>query len=153
VYTGPWLTDAKKYFSKTSCSAYHIGSKYLNGTAIRQEYLETTLDWIWRTETIEKTDGIKPLESIEEYMLKHQRDPDALPVWTYFQSVITWVQGKFTCRKEMKGINWGVLYNTHKDKTLDPAALDKEISRLMQDDDITNKKVFTSLCWTVMNGV
>jgi hypothetical protein len=140
VYTGAWLIDAKKYFSKTNCPAYQLGSKYLNGTAIRQEYLETALDWIWRTETIETTGGIKPLESIEEYMLKHQRDPDALPLWTYFQSVITWVQGKFIYRKEMKGIEWGILYNQFKDKSLDPAELEKQISRLMQDDDVTNKK-------------
>jgi ABC-type cobalamin/Fe3+-siderophores transport system ATPase subunit len=73
-------------------------------------------------------------------MLKHQRDPDALPLRTYFQSVITWVQGKFTYRKGMKGIDWGFLYNDHKDKTLDPAELEKEISRLMQYDDVTNKK-------------
>ncbi|MDR0410414.1 MAG: DUF262 domain-containing protein [Treponema sp.] len=140
VYTGPWLTDAKRYFSKTNCPAYQIGNKYLNGTAIRQDYLETAVGWIWRTETIETTGGSKPLDSIEDYMSKHQRDPDALPLWSYFQSVITWVQGKFNYRREMKGIDWGILYNNHKDKTLDPAALEKEISRLMRDDDVTNKK-------------
>jgi hypothetical protein len=128
VYTGPWLSDAKRYFSKTSCPAYRIGNKYLTGTAIRQEYLETALDWI--------SNG-----NINDYMSKHQQVPDALELWSYFQSVITWVQGKFpNYRKEMKGIDWGFLYNTYKDKTLDPAVLEKEISRLMQDDDVTNKK-------------
>jgi hypothetical protein len=141
VYTGSWLTNAKAYFSKTSCAAYLIGGQYLNGAAIRQEYLETALDWIWRTETIQTTDGIKPLESIEDYMAKHQHDPDALPLWSYFQSLITWVGGKFSnYRKEMKGIDWGFLYNTFKDKPLDAAALEKEIARLMKDDDVSNKK-------------
>jgi hypothetical protein len=128
VYTGPWLSDAKRYLSKKSCPAYQIGSKYLNGTAIRQEYLETAIDWI--------SNG-----NINDYMSKHQHDPDALPLWTYFQSVITWVQGKFSkYRNEMKGINWGNLYNNFKDKALDPAELEKEIARLMKDDDVTNKK-------------
>ena len=128
VYTGTWLSDAKRYFSKTLCPAYQIGSKYLTGAAIRQDYLETALDWISNS-------------NIKDYMSEHQHDPDALPLWTYFQSVITWVQGKFTkYRPEMKGIDWGNLYNNHKDKTLDAAALEKEISRLMQDDDVTNKK-------------
>ena len=127
VYTGSWLSDAKKYFSKTNCIAYKIGNKYLNGTPIRQDYLETVLDWI--------SDG-----NIEKYMSERQHDPDSIPLKNYFQSVITWVQGKFTYRKEMKGIEWGILYNQFKDKTLDPAAVEKEISRLMQDDDVTNKK-------------
>ncbi|MDR3347734.1 MAG: HNH endonuclease, partial [Helicobacteraceae bacterium] len=52
-----------------------------------------------------------------------------------------WVGGKFPeYRKEMKGIDWGELYNNFKDKTLDPVALEKEVSRLMEDEDITNKK-------------
>jgi hypothetical protein len=128
VYTGPWLSDAKRYFSKSSCPAYQISNKYLNGMAIRQEYLETAIDWI--------SSG-----NINDYMSKHQRDPDALPLWTYFQSVITWVQGKFpTYRKEMKGIGWGNLHNNFKDKILDPAELEKQIVRLMRDDDVTNKK-------------
>ena len=141
MYTGPWLSNAKKYFSKTGCPAYAIANKYLTGNTIRQEYLETALDWIWRTETTKEMDEIKPLKSIEDYMGKHQHDPDAIPLWTYFQSVITWVQGKFSkYRNEMKGIDWGILYNSHKDKTLDPAELEKEISRLMEDEDVTNKK-------------
>ena len=128
VYTGPWLSDAKRYFSKTGCAASQIGIQYINGKAIRQEYLETALDWI--------SNG-----NIEKYMSEHQHDPDALPLLSYFQSVITWVRGKFpNYRKEMKGIDWGYLYNTFKDKSLDPAALEKEAARLMQDDDVTNKK-------------
>jgi hypothetical protein len=128
VYTGSWLSDAKRYFSKTNCTAYKIANKYLNGAPIRQEYLETVLDWI--------SNG-----AIKGYMAEHQHDTDAIPLRTYFQSIITWVEGKFTTyRKEMKGINWGVLYNTFKDKPLDAATLEKEISRLMKNDDVTNKK-------------
>jgi hypothetical protein len=128
VYTGTWLSDAKKYFSKTNCTAYKIANKYLNGTPIRQNYLETAINWI--------SDG-----NIKGYMSEHQHDYDAIPLRNYFQSVITWTLGKFPVyRKEMKGVDWGVLYNVHQDKTIDPAALEKEISRLMKDDDVTNKK-------------
>jgi len=128
VYTGPWLSDAKRYFSKTGCAAYQIGNKYLTGTAIRQEYLETAIDWI--------NSG-----AINAYMSKHQHDPDALELWSYFQGVITWVQGKFPkYRKEMKGVDWGELYNRFKDKKVDPVALETEVSRLMMDDDVTNKR-------------
>ena len=46
IYTGEWLIDAKRHFSKTSCPAYQIGEKYMNGSTIRQDYLETVLKWI-----------------------------------------------------------------------------------------------------------
>ena len=35
MYTGEWLTSAKKYFSKSGCPAYSIASDYLNGSTIR----------------------------------------------------------------------------------------------------------------------
>jgi hypothetical protein len=128
VYTGTWLSDAKRYFSKTGCAAYAIANKYLTGNTIRQDYLETALYWI--------SSG-----NIRKYMSEHQHAPDALPLWTYFQSVVTWVGGKFpNYRKEMKGVDWGYLYNNFKDKTLEASELEKEIARLMQDDDVTNKK-------------
>ena len=128
VYTGTWLSDAKKQFSKTSCPAYLIGNRYLNGTPIRQDYLETALDWISSGE-------------IKKYMSEHQHDRTANELWTYFQSVITWVDSTFPVyRKEMKGIDWGNLYNNFKDKNLDPVALEKEIARLMQDEEVGNKK-------------
>ena len=128
VYTGRWLSDAKLYFSKPGCVAAQIGIRYISGKAIRQEFLETALDWISKG-------------NINGYMSEHQHDPDALPLWTHFQSVITWVEGKFPhYRKEMNGIDWGFLYDKFKDEALDPAVLETEIAQLMQDDDVTNKK-------------
>jgi uncharacterized protein with ParB-like and HNH nuclease domain len=34
IYTGPWLTDAKQFFSKNGCPAYSLGSDYLSGSPI-----------------------------------------------------------------------------------------------------------------------
>ena len=31
VYAGPWLSDAKRYFSRNGCAAYGIGNAYVNG--------------------------------------------------------------------------------------------------------------------------
>ena len=128
VYHGSWLADAKRYFSKTGCPAYGLAGEYLAGSAIRQEYLETALEWL--------SNG-----NIEVYMAKHQHDPNASELWLYFKKVIDWVQVTFPAyRKEMKGIAWGELYNAFKDTPLDAQTLEKEISALMQDDDVTNKK-------------
>jgi len=128
VYAGSWVSDAKRYFSKNNCPAYNMGSDYLSGAPIRQEYLETTIEWISNS-------------SIENYMAEHQNNPNANELWLYFQSVINWVKAVFPkYRNEMKGIEWGFLYNEFKDKNPDSKKLEKEIAKLMQDQDVTNKK-------------
>lgn len=127
VYSGSWVTDAKRYFSKNGCPAYGIGSNYLNGSAIRQDYLETAIDWI--------SEG-----NIEVYMSNHQHDQNALALWLYFQSVITWVQNTFVkYRKFMKGVDWGTLYNKYKDVVYDTNAIEEETARLIADDDVSKK--------------
>ena len=126
VYSGSWVTDAKRYFSKNSRPK--IGDDYLSGSANRQEYLETAIDWI--------SSG-----QIKEYMSEHQHDPTAIDLWNYFQSVINWVKAVFPkYRREMKGIEWGILYNDFKDQKFDPKILEQEVSKLMEDDDVGNKK-------------
>lgn len=130
IYTGTWLTDAKKYFSKTSCPAYAIASKYLKGTAIRQDYLETALSWIAARDNID----------LELYMAQHQHDANAFELWQYFNTVINWVKAIFpNYRKEMCGVPWGILYNEHGNKPFDAAALEADIKRLMQDEDVSKK--------------
>lgn len=128
VYSGSWVSDAKRYFSKNGCVAYGLGGDYLNGSAIRQDYLETTIKWI---------SGDK----IEDYMAQKQHEPNANELWLYFQNVINWVKVVFTkYRREMKGIDWGFLYNEFKDKNFDSKKLEEEISVLMMDEDVTKKK-------------
>lgn len=128
VYTGSWIADAKRYFSKTGCVAFNIGSDYLNGSAIRQEYLETAIEWI--------SEG-----KIESYMATHQHDPNATALWLYFQSVITWVNATFTVKRKkfMKGIEWGFLYNKYKDVIYDTKAIEAETAKLIADDDVEKK--------------
>ncbi len=78
--------------------------------------------------------------NIEEYMAKNQHQPNADELWLYFKSVIQWVKATFTNdRREMKGIDWGNLYNHCKEQTLNTDALEKRIQTLMQDEDVTKK--------------
>ncbi len=129
-YTGTWLHDAKRHFSKTGCPAYQIGEKYLNGSTIRQDYLETALKWI------SNRDGIE----IEDYMGIHQQDSDANELWVYYQAVLDWVKRLFpNYRREMKGIDWGLLYNEYKDQSYNSDKLEEKIKELMMDDDVTKK--------------
>lgn len=128
VYSGSWVSDAKRYFSKNGCPAYSLGGDYLNGSPIRQDFFETTIKWISNDE-------------IENYMATHQHEPNANELWLYFQNVINWVKVVFPkYRKEMKGIAWGSLYNEFHKQSFDHKKLEQQISDLMQDEDVTNKK-------------
>ncbi len=127
IYTGTWLTDAKRYFSRTSCPAYGLGSDYMTGSPIRQDYLETTIDWI--------SGG-----NIETYMSEHQHEPNANALWLYYQNVMSWTKVVFpNYRREMKGVAFWPLYNEFKDAPIDSKKLEIEITRLMQDEDVTKK--------------
>lgn len=130
VYTGPWLSDAKLKFSKSNCAAYLLsndGGSLLNGSPIRQDYLETALEWINNGE-------------VADYMSRHQHDENANELWHYFQDVIRWVRATFTTyRREMKGLAWGTLYNEFGKEKLSPKALEGEIQSLMADEDVTKK--------------
>lgn len=134
VYVGPFIADAKRYFSKNGCPAYGLAGDYLRGVPIRQEYLETAIQWHAEAE------GVEAAEPIDEYMARHQKDPTAVALWNHFRSVIDWAKATFpTYYKEMKGVEWGTLYNAFGKKKLDPAKLDKEVARLMEDEDIERK--------------
>lgn len=133
IYTGPWLTDAKRWFSKTGAPAVGDGrDKLVSGSPIRQEVLETALDWI---------SGGK----IEGYMGGHQKDKDAQELWQYWQAVFDWVKRVFPNQdsgraKLMKGLPWGELYNKHKEAKLNAATLEQRIVKLIDDDEVDNKK-------------
>ena len=131
LYTGEWLTSAKKYFSKSGCPASGAYSDYLRGSAIRQEYLETALRWICDKENIDE---------IRQYMSIHQHDTNANKLWLYFQKVMEWVKATFpNYRKEMKGLEWGLLYNEFGENDFDVVGLEDKINKMMADDDITRK--------------
>jgi hypothetical protein len=133
VYAGSWLSDAKRYFSKTGCAAYQIGQDYMDGAPIRQDYLETVIDWI--------SDAHGRADIIEKYIGKHQHDGDAKPLWNYFQKVMAWVEATFTQkRKFMKGVAWGALFNEYKDNKFNAGKIEAETAKLIADDDVTNKK-------------
>ena len=129
VYHGSWVSDAKRHFSKKNCPANGLGKDYLGGKVIRQDFLETTIKWISK-------DG-----DIEKYMSKFQNEPNATEIWLYFQSVINWVKAVFlNYRREMKGIDWGFLYNEFKDKKLDS----KKLEGIPINDEIQNQAVMYS---------
>ncbi len=131
VYAGPFVTDARRHFSKNGCPAYKMGADLLSGNAIEQAYLATILKWAARHDSV---------ESVDKYMALHQFDPNANKLWAYFVSIITWVRSTFTkYRREMKGLDWGAIYDEFGENVYDTTALEKQIHDLMEDDEIMRK--------------
>ena len=128
VYSGVWVTDAKRYFSKNGCAASNIGGDYMSGKRIRQEYLETAIRWISK-------------DKITDYMAKHQHDKNAKPLWDYFTNVIDWVETTFPHKRTrlMKKVDWGPLYDKYKDTQLNPKKIEKEIIKLLLDADVSKQ--------------
>jgi len=131
TYAGPWLSDAKRRFSRAGGAAASLAGDYLSGSPIRQDYLETAIRWMSQSEGT----------SIEDCMARNQHLHSANQLWAYFTSVIYWLKSVFpvTRSKLMKPVNWGALYDSYKHKNLDPARLEKDIARLIMDDDVTRK--------------
>ena len=129
-YTGKWLSHAKRLFSKSGCNAVKIADKYIKGSAIRQEVLELALSWI---------SGGK--DKIASYMAEHCNDDNANVLWFHFNKVIEWVKCTFPIyRKEMKGVDWGRLYAEYGNENYEVEELEREINRLMADEEVTSNK-------------
>lgn len=129
VYNGPWVTSAKSYFSRVNGLAYHNDGLVYNGhtysdylditgdsekekSVVRQALLELVLKWAVDAYNSKFNRKL----TIDEYMDMHRNDPDAVELWRYYEDVMEWVKKTFpTYRKDMMGIDWGILYNKYHD--------------------------------------
>ena len=138
IFAGPFLSDAKRHFSKSNCGAYKLGKDLINGTLNRQDFLKQALKWMAEHE---KREGKE--QSIAGYMSEHQHDPNADSLWEYFKDVLNWAIYTFNLKKFksiMKGIDWALLYDHYHRETFDKDQLAQEISILMRDDEIVKKQ-------------
>jgi len=131
IYTGPWLTDAKRYFSRENQAAHLLARDYITVKDVdRQALLEKAITWV----------AGKGDDNIKMYMDVHRLDPNASALWTYFKNVIDWAKLTFPkVRSQLKPVHWNELYEQFKDSTLDAAALEVEVKSLMQDAEVEKK--------------
>jgi hypothetical protein len=128
IYSGPFVTLAKAEFSNSQNANIQKWSTYVRGSANRQEFLERALDWVSK-------------DDIGGYMSAHRNDKDIKELKTYFNSVIDWVSTVFAdVLPEMKGLEWGRLYEEHHGKSYDPAEMSKQVKKLAADDAVTSRK-------------
>lgn len=129
-YTGPWLSSAKRYFMKGNSAAYGLANKYtdIEANQSRGKGLETAIKWISK-------------DNIKQYMADHQNDKNADALWLHFKKVIEWVQNTFAdYYREMKGLNWGQLYDTYHEQTYDLKTVSEQVQKLHGDLYVKNSK-------------
>ncbi|MDD4995589.1 MAG: DUF262 domain-containing protein [Patescibacteria group bacterium] len=128
VYSGPFVTLGKEEFSNSQNANIQKWSAYVSGSANRQEFLECALDWVSKG-------------NIGDYMSRHRFEKNINELKKYFNSVIDWVSSVFTnVESEMRGLEWGRLYEEHHKKSYNPAKVSAEVQKLYADPYVKNRK-------------
>ena len=130
VYSGPFVTLGKEEFSNTQNSNAQKWSAYVSGAVNRQDFWERALEW---------TSGGR--DDIGEYMSRHRFDTSINEVKTYFNTVIDWASSVFAeVESEMRGLEWGRLYEAFHEKAYSPAEVGKQVQALYGDAYVKNRK-------------
>lgn len=125
VYSGPFVTKAKEEFSNSQNANIQKWSAYIKGKVNRQDYLRTALEWV-----VHSNDN----NAVDAYMSKHRSDTHITELKTYFTSVIDWVSNTFIdVESEMRGLEWGRLFETYHNTPYDPIEISKKVHELYAD--------------------
>ena len=128
VYSGPFVTLGKEEFSNSQNANIQKWSAYVKGSAGRQEFLECALDWVSKGD-------------IGEYMSRHRFLENITELKSYFNSVIDWASTTFIdIESEMRGLEWGRLYETYHKQAYDPAKVSTDVKKLYGDPYVKNRK-------------
>jgi len=128
IYSGEFVTIAKEEFSNSQNANTLKWGAYIKGSANRQEFLEKALEWVSKKE-------------IGDYMSKHRKDKNINELKSYFNSVIDWASQTFIdVKREMKGLDWGRLYEEYHKKGYSPKKVSEIVKKLYADSCVANKK-------------
>lgn len=132
IYSGPFITKAKAEYSNSNNASMQKWRAYISGDPKRQDILETALEWVAASQGI----------SIDAYLAQHRQNADIAGMKNYFTSVIDWVDGVFTRPpdKEMKGLEWGRLYEIYHGTSYSAAKVETRINELRGDVAVGNSK-------------
>lgn len=128
VYSGPFVTLGKEEFSNSQNANIQKWSAYIAGSANRQEFLERALEWTSKN-------------NVGDYMSQHRFDTNITELKNYFTTIIDWVSTVFVdVENEMRGIEWGRLYETYKKQPYDSKAVSAELKKLYADAYVKSRK-------------
>ncbi|KKR02318.1 MAG: hypothetical protein UT29_C0004G0011 [Candidatus Yanofskybacteria bacterium GW2011_GWA1_39_13] len=128
VYSGPFVTLGKEEFSNSQNANIQKWSAYVSGSANRQDFLESALDWVSKG-------------NIGDYMSRHRKDKNIDELKKYFNTVIDWASGVFAdVESEMRGLEWGRLYEEYHKKSYNSKKISEEVQKLYGDPYVKNRK-------------
>ncbi len=132
IYSGPFVTEAKSEFSRSSNSNIQKWSAYIKGDPKRQEFLAVALDWVASSRST----------TIDGYLAEHRESNDISEIKAYFTSVIDWIGSVFpgSPMKEMRGLPWGRLYETYAGTAYNSQEISQAIESLFSDPAVTNSR-------------
>lgn len=132
IYSGPFVTEAKRFFSNSQSALQQKWAAYVKGDPKRQEVLEVALDWVSSAQG----------KTIDGYMAAHRQDTGITELRTYFETVIDWVGSVFTAPpdKTMRGLPWGELYEKYHHRSYRAAAIASRLEELLGDPAVDTKK-------------
>ncbi|MBR1521948.1 MAG: DUF262 domain-containing protein [Bacteroidaceae bacterium] len=128
VYSGEFVTLAKQEFSNSGNAHVQKWSAYITGAVNRQDYLERALQWVSH-------------DDVKGYMSLHRHDSDIDELKRHFNSVIDWIGSVFSdVESEMRGLEWGRLYDTYHTQPYDPQEVSQLVHQLYGDPYVKNRK-------------
>jgi len=128
VYSGPFVTRAREEFSNSSNSSIQKWGAYISGSVNRQDFLERALDWVSHSQ-------------VDVYMSKHRNENDINELREYFNKVINWISSVFIdVESEMKGLDWGRLYEAYHEQSYDHDEVHKQVRKLYEDFNVKEKR-------------
>ena len=128
VYSGTFVTLGKAEFSNSQNANVQKWAAYVSGSANRQDFLERALEWVSQ-------------DKVSEYMSRHRFDTNITELKTYFNSVIDWASAVFTVvESEMRGLEWGRLYETYHHNPYDPKQVAAEVKKRYADPYVKQRK-------------
>ena len=137
IYSGPFVTLAREEFSNSNNANIQKWEAYIKGTINRQDFLATALDWVSKG-------------NIDKYMSQHRFDTNINELETYFNSVITWASTVFKdVKSDMKGLEWGRLYETYHNNSYDPNKVSEKLCELYADPQVQDTK---GICEYILGG-
>lgn len=130
IYSGPFVTNAKKVYSNSSNPQMQKWQCYVKGNPKRQEILAEALAWV-----------AKGKDKVDAYMAQHRYDDNISELQSYFDSVIDWAKGVFGAPYDgMKGLAWGELYEKYHSEPYNTQSVRERIEELLDDEYVKNKK-------------
>ena len=128
IHSGPFVTLAKAEFSNSQNANIQKWSAYISGDVKRQDFLHVALKWVSKN-------------NIDTYMSQHRYDTNINELKCYFNSVIDWVSSVFIdVENEMRGLEWGELYERFHNNSYDPALVHQKVQKLYSDLFVKSRK-------------